>query len=69
MEILRKQMLKIPTTWKNNDSTEQSSENIVEQKFFIFLDSMFDIISKHDPRLLNICETVRFMYYYNVLIL
>lgn len=63
MEILRKQLLKVPTTLKNNDSTEQSSENIAEKTFFIFLDSMFDIISKYDPQLLNICETVRFIYF------
>lgn len=59
MEILRKELLKIPTYSQNNTSIDQSLENT----FFNFLDAIFNILCKCNPQVVTICETVSFIFF------
>jgi len=58
MEVFRIKILKVPTDLQINFSIEQSE--IVENTYVTFLNAMLNIISKYDPQILNICETVRY---------
>lgn len=59
MEILRKELLKVPMDMHD-------PYNNLEDIYFSFLNAMFNILSKYDPQLLDICETVIItnIYYY-----
>lgn len=59
MEILRKQLLQLHSNLQNNLPSNQSYENNVENTYFTFLRAMLNILSKYDPQVLSICETVR----------
>lgn len=63
MEVFRRKMLKVPTDFRNNFSIEQS-EIIVENTYITFLNAMLNASSKYDPQILNICETVRYFYFF-----
>lgn len=58
MEILRNKLLKFSIV-QNMNPIEQHFKNTVEDIFNSFIYSMFDIISKYDNQLMDICETVR----------
>lgn len=63
MEILRKELLKAATNCQNSISIDQYSERTLENTFLNFFDAMFNILSKYDPQVLDICETVSFIVF------
>lgn len=64
MEILRKELLKELTNLQNSIPIDQNSERALENTFLDFFDAMFNILSKYDPQVLDICETVSFICFY-----
>lgn len=60
MEILRRKLLELPKNVQENTSIEQSSKSFIESIHFTFIDAMFNILSKCDFEVLDLCETVKY---------
>lgn len=58
MEILKRKLIEMPTNSQN--TFENSEDNI----YFRFLDAIFNILSKCDSEILDLCETVIFKIYF-----
>lgn len=63
MEVLRKKLHNFPRdSYITLSDPQQLFDSTVEDVTYTFLNTMFNILSKYDPQMLSICETVRFFY-------